>query len=96
MFYESTYSGVTWLQLFGGWLLTGSMLVITCLAIAKAFSLSRHLKHLEWVRDSQWSAEDYGIMIRGLNDKVKSLESQLSRFKDRKRGKSGRFEKSEG
>ncbi len=69
MFYESTYSCVTWAQLFGGWILAGFLGFIVAV---------------------------YYWLLKRLTAKVFSLSRQLSRFKDRKRGKSGRFEKKTG
>ncbi len=105
-----TYTDVTWLELFSGWIVAGvffltSVYWFVWMTLWKGLALkaTKTIEHMDWVKASQWSAEDYGKIIQGqqvklnaANEKALSLESQLSRFKDRKRGKSGRFEKNTG
>jgi len=88
-----TYTDVTPAQLFCGWYLVGFLLGVTGLLIAKCLSLSRHLKQVEWVRDSQWSAADYGRMIKNQRDKIAALEAQVARYTVRPRDGKGRFQK---
>ncbi len=99
-----TYTDVTWLELFGGYLLSGVLAGLLILAIAKALSIRRWAKDAEY-RADYWQrffnkaiAENECLKCSEFVaiDKVKSLEAELSRFKDRKRGKSGRFEKKTG
>ncbi len=129
MFYESTYSGVTWWQLFGGWILFFGWLAIRMLIwgfkgsprkypeseereipqperpisgreyadiispytfeIGKAVSL--------WEDEKKRHERDLGDLLNAglennrLNERVISLEAQITRYTVRPRGKNGRF-----
>ncbi len=96
-FLDATYSGVTWWQLAAGWFMLAFVVFpLWAGTIAKYVSIARKLKHLEWIRDSQWSAADYGAMIKSQRAKIQALEAQITRITVRPRGKNGRFEKKSG
>ena len=90
-FWNATYSGVTWGQIATGYILAAILFVGLVVAIAKALSLRRKIKNMEWVKASQWSTADYAAMLTNEIDKNKALEARLNRIISRPRDKSGRF-----
>ncbi len=76
-----TYTDVTWLELFSGWIVAGVLFVVTGGLIAKVFSLKKNLATSEWWR---------GLWERSFLKKqefARSLEDKIARYTVRNRGK---------
>lgn len=66
-FLTATYSDVVGWQLFGGWIfafVAAYFFVWRTLWRGLALKAAKNVEQMEWVKKSQWSAEDYGYIGR--------------------------------
>ncbi len=84
------YTDVTWLELWGGWILA-VLFAVMSITFERLFRSQKRYSDY-WYNEYQDELARADIA----NDKAFSLEATIARLTVRKRGKDGRFEKSKG